>query len=528
MLVLMACGESDLPTNSATLTPSARAQFTLANPIAASSTPAPRALLTQSSATPFPTSTPINCISDPNARQVLYDLDTTLDWDTKQLQVSQNVQYRNDHATLLNEIVFHVEPRRLSGIMQFRRALDNQGNTITNVFFDGSRLTVELPEAVFPGCMANVTLEFSLQIDAYSGSNPIGWLSYSERQLNLAHWFPVVGLFGYETPGEWFTPRIHFIGEQAIAHAATVNIDMTIQNMPDGLQIAAPGLVEQVSLNGWHFYLDGAREYAMSMSTEFRVTTAEVGDVSVELYYFPYSDPKLGGSNPSTRAALDAQQAVELYSELYGAYPYDRMVIVEGDFPDGMEFSSLAFVSEAWFRTWNGRVDDWLTIITVHEVSHQWWYASLGNNQSTSPYLDEALATYSELFYYERYYPDLVSWWWQFRIYNYNPSPNLNVDTSVYDYSEWRSYIDAVYLRGCIMLQAVRDELGDAVFTQWLADYAAQYSNQIVDDRDFWGTLSFQDYERVANIRQQYLRNADILPPIQATPSPTPVIAAGD
>lgn len=484
----------------------------------------PRALLTQSSATPFPTSTPINCDTDQIGRSIRYEIETTLDWESKQMQVNQGVVFRNDHDTIIDELVFHVEPRRLSGTMQFRKALDAQDNDIQNINFDASRLTVPLPEALFPGCTARITLTYLLQIEAYSSSNPIGWLSYSQRQLNVAHWFPVLGLYGYERPGEWYTPRIHFIGEQSISQAANIRVDLTIQNQPEDLQIAAPGQVERMALNSWRFALDGARDFAMSMSSEFRMTAAEVNDISVELYYFPYSDPKTGGSNPSTRAALDARQALELYSEIYGPYPYERLVVVEGDFPDGMEFSSLVFVSEAWFRTWNGQVTDWLTIITVHEVAHQWWYASLGNNQGTTPYLDEALATYSELLYYERYYPDLVDWWWQFRIYDYDPSDV--VDATVYDYSAWRPYINAVYLRGCMMFQALRDELGEVIFLQWLSDYAEGYEEQIVDSEDFWGALPYSSYERVASIRQQYLREADILPPLAATSSPTPVIAA--
>jgi hypothetical protein len=67
-------------------------------------------------------------------------------------------------------------------------------------------------------------------------------------------------------------------------------------------------------------------------------------------------------------------------------YPYERLVIVEGDFADGMEFSGLSFVSEAWFRTWRGEPNDWITVITVHEVAHQWWYAMVGSDSAADPY----------------------------------------------------------------------------------------------------------------------------------------------
>jgi hypothetical protein len=517
LLLLVACGGSD-PDTSAPQSNNVQRRFTLTSleQQAASLTPDPtqRSVDLRSdaaSATPFPTNTPVVCTADRNRRAVQYNLDVELDYDTKQLDVVQTVQYRNDHDAILDELVFHVEPRRLAGVMQFREALNKNGERLPDTTLDGWRLTVPLPEQIFPGCVAEVQLVFSLEIQPYSSANPIGWLAYSERQLNLAHWFPTLGVYGYQTPGVWYTPRMHFIGEQALTQIADFEVDLTIQNMPDGLEVAAPGEVERVALNGWDMRLEGGRDFAMSLSTDFIKSTAEVNGIALELYYYPSADSKQGGLNPSARAMLDAQQAIELYTDYFGPFPYERMLVVEGDFPDGLEFSGLVFVSEAWFRTWNGTVQDWLTIITVHEIAHQWWYASVGSNQGTAPYLDEALATYSELLYYEEFYPDLTEWWWDFRIFTYGTADT--VDATVYDYSSWRPYINAVYLGGCLMFQALRDELGDATFITWLAEYANDYREQIAGPREFWGVLSMSNYERVAGIRQQYLQDAEILPP---------------
>lgn len=478
-----------------------------------------RALLDDdASATPFPTNTPIGCQTDTTDRQVRYDLDATLDWNTKQMVVQQNVFYRNDSGTVIHEIVFHVEPRRLQGVMTFRAALDGMGNELTDVAFDGWRLTVPLHQRLFPGCVAELTLLFNLSIGPYSSTNPVGWLSYSDRQVNIGHWFPTVGLYGYQMPGVWYTPRLHFIGEQSITTLADYRLNIRVQFAPPNLQLAAPGIVTQTDTATWQVSLDGGRELALSLSDGFALTTATVDDVTIELYYFPRDDLRETGLNPAARAILDAQQAFSLYTEQYGPYPHERLVIVEGDFPDGMEFSGIVFVSEAWFRVWNGRVNDWLTIITVHEIAHQWWYLSVGTDQGTSPYLDEALATYSEFLYYQTYYPEFNDWWWNFRVYPYLSEED--VDATVYDYSSWRPYINAVYLRGCLMLQSLRESLGDEVFLAWLGDYARLYGGKIASDQDFWSVLSPSNYARVATIRQQYLGEAEILPPALTNTAP--------
>ena len=34
--------------------------------------------------------------------------------------------------------------------------------------------------------------------------------------------------------------------------------------------------------------------------------------------------------------------------------------------------------------------------IVVHELAHEWWFGSVGDDQAESPWLDEGFATYAE------------------------------------------------------------------------------------------------------------------------------------
>jgi aminopeptidase N len=40
-------------------------------------------------------------------------------------------------------------------------------------------------------------------------------------------------------------------------------------------------------------------------------------------------------------------------------------------------------------------------VVIVHETAHQWWYSMVGNDQILEPWLDESLADYSEVVYYD-------------------------------------------------------------------------------------------------------------------------------
>jgi aminopeptidase N len=174
-----------------------------------------------------------------------------------------------------------------------------------------------------------------------------------------------------------------------------------------------------------------------------------------------------------------------------------------------MEFTGMVYVGDAWFTRFNGHDASWLTLITAHEIAHQWWYALVTNDQGRAPYLDEALSIYSEVLYLERFVPDLVSWWWSFRVQQHNPDGF--VDSQVYEYWNVRLYINAVYLRGANMLQEMRVLLGDTAFFGWLRAYLAGDEGRIATPADFWGALGTSDYRRMADIRAQYLREPDPL-----------------
>ena len=102
-------------------------------------------------------------------------------------------------------------------------------------------------------------------------------------------------------------------------------------------------------------------------------------------------------------------------------------------------------------------------MIGVHETAHQWWYARVANDQALEPWLDEAMATYSELLYYQAIYPDLVKWWWSYRVDYFQPAGWVN--QRIYDYGGSYPYRDGVYLRGARFLDLVRQKIGDPAFS---------------------------------------------------------------
>jgi hypothetical protein len=269
------------------------------------------------------------------------------------------------------------------------------------------------------------------------------------------------------------------IGEQDVLEIADWDVTLSVTEAARSLKVAAPGTVTQLSETTWRCVQPAARDFGVSMSEQFIVARqqAESG-VVVELYSF--DDALVHDDNGyvydgATYALTEAARALGMFGDLFGAYPYSRMLSF--DFPDGREFTGLVFVSGDWFRRYEGTPTDYLMVITVHEIAHQWWYARVGNDAALHPWLDEALATYSEYIFIEEYYPDLQDWWWQWRVERFGPVGH--VDSSVYEFTSIREYINAVYLLGVKMLHDLRRDIGTEAFFDLLRRYADTETGRI-------------------------------------------------
>ncbi|MCB9454231.1 MAG: M1 family metallopeptidase [Anaerolineaceae bacterium] len=433
-----------------------------------------------------------------------------LDYAAHSLTGEQVVQYPNQTGEPLNQIVLNIEPVRWDGAFSLETVTLGADGLGVGYELLGRRLRMDLPQALETGCSVRLRLTFTIHVPPIGeGQDGFqGYFGYSWRQLNLGHWLPTVAA---RMDGDWVTRDALDIGEQDVLESADWDVTLHIHNAPESLRVAAPGDILETGPESWHFMLPAAREFPVSMSDQFIYASGEADDGTlVELYTFDDAlIPAGGGVIDSAAYALDvATKAVGLYSELFGDYPYDRLEVVQADFPDGMELSGLVFVGGGYFRNFGGPTS-YLMMITVHEISHQWWYARVGSDQAFSPWLDESLATYSEYVFVEEYYPGLKDWWWEFRVDSL--SPEGYVDDPVYKFKTRRAYINAVYLRGVRMIRDLRADLGTDAFFEWLRRYADEGAGQIVTPDFFWSLLTPDQFATTEATRSRYMRQPQIV-----------------
>jgi aminopeptidase N len=309
----------------------------------------------------------------------------------------------------------------------------------------------------------------------------------------MGDWYPI--LVPYVAGQGWQTWRYWPVGDPVISRIA--DFDVRIRTAPE-VVVAAPGFVGATG-NERRYQLNQARAFAFLASPDYvRYVGSAVG-IPVQVYVtsrYQQVGPVL---------VQVVEQSLALFSELYGPYPYEEFVLAENGFLTAMEYSAIVSLSGFAFDAYDGTAESLLVAITAHEVAHQWWYGSVGNDQINEPWLDESLAMMSELLFYERYYPALVDWWWWYRVERWNPTGA--VDVTIYDYSTSEGFVHNMYGQAAYFLFDLRERMGDEAFRAFLRTYYQQNGLQFATRDDFFAAVQASTAVDISDLRAQYFDN---------------------
>jgi hypothetical protein len=416
-----------------------------------------------------------------------YALTAWLDYDARALTVAQVVTYTNNTGGTLDELLLLAEAARWPGAFEIDSLRWPGDVPVQDYALDGRRLRVSLPEPLPSGAALVLALNYRLQLPERHDT-----LGHTPRQALLGEWHPFVP--PWREGHGWLVHEPAPVGEHLAYELADFDVRIRLAS-GQGVVLALPGRPERAG--DWHVVrLEAARAFAWSASHEYELLLDDTGPVRIESYHFP--EHAAGGA-----AALEAAgQALAIYSELFGPYRRDSFTVVEADLFDGMEYDGLIFLDAGLYRDYDGTPQNYLVPITAHETAHQWWYASVANDPALEPWLDEALSTYSERIFFERVYPHLVDWWWEFRVLRFNPEGR--VDGSIYDHFAFRPYVNAVYLRGALFLGRLRFRLGDEAFFAFLGSYARDNAESWVTAETFWEALAARAAEDVSDLVTEF------------------------
>jgi hypothetical protein len=389
-----------------------------------------------------------------------YVMQVALDYDAHRLDVRQTVHYPNLSGGTIPELLLVVEPARYAGVFSLHE-LAVTGIETGEYNLAGGLLSIPVEGYLMPGSSVQVELAYSLTLPAQNG--PFG---YTAAQASLHNWFPY---FPPRIGGDWLVHPPGPVGEHSVYPLA--GFDVTIYNPDEAVMVAGPGLL--LSRHGYHVYrIESARTFMWGASPNWIRLETMAGEIPLEAYVYPQHQAA------AEHLLANISASLTIYEALFGPYTAPGLAVVEFDSRDGMEADGIFFLDQAYFAEFDGTPKNYLTAIGVHEVCHHWWYGQVGNDQALEPWVDEALCVTCEALYYEYAHPGQLDWWWDFRVHRFNPRGA--VGSSIYEYTEFMPYVEAVYMRGALFMRALRLRMGDDAFFAALRQYLAEGQGQVM------------------------------------------------
>ena len=229
------------------------------------------------------------------------------------------------------------------------------------------------------GQRVNVYINFKVTL-----SNFCHRLSSDIDTINLGNFYPILCV--YEN-GYTYCPYYN-IGDPFYSQVANYSVSLTCQGQ---YVVASSGFCEKVEYNNeetTYFYtLNNARDFAFCLSKNFKVQKETFNNIDIYYYYLT--------GDYQTEISL-IKDGLTYFMQFYN-YPYKTYSVCQSDFCyGGMEYPALVYVNKTLVEQ-----EKFFTII--HETAHQWWYGIVGNNQITNACLDEGLAEFSSVIFFEKY-----------------------------------------------------------------------------------------------------------------------------
>ncbi|WP_432067576.1 M1 family metallopeptidase [Streptomyces sp. C10-9-1] len=277
-----------------------------------------------------------------------------------------------------------------------------------------------------------------------------------------------------ESAAWWFPSNDHPLDK------ATYDVSVAV---PDGSQAISNGvLVSQRSRLGWTRYTwRSDRPQASYLATlavgRFDITTDTTANGLPVLNAY---SKDLGADAGAARASLErTTEVAEWLTEVFGPYPFNALGGYVPNVTSGyaLETQTRPFYSPRQFA--NGAN----VSVVVHELAHQWYGDSVSVRGWKDIWINEGFARYSQWLWSEREgegtAQELADW-----VYAQHPEEDPFWTVLPGDPGPERQFHLAVYDRGALALQALRNEIGDedffAVLKGWPTEYA--YGNADVGD----------------------------------------------
>lgn len=333
-----------------------------------------------------------------------------------------------------------------------------RGGSLTDERLACTELEVTLDVPLAPG--SRTTLAFDLQVRLPNVDDRFGF----HRGLALAG--TALPTLAVNDDRGWHRAPFEDLGESFYSVVADYEVTFIT---PRALDTAATGEVTDRVETGQGrvrttMVATQVRDFAWAAGA-LRTVVRTARGVDVIVWYQP-----VAVARATARAfARDAATVIRTLGDAFGAYPYPEVDVVLAGHArfGGMEYPTIVF-----------SVPRRSTM--AHELAHQWFYGTVGNDQYREPWLDESFATWAmRLPFGHRGGCRGISW----------PSDEAAFTHDMGYWSTHRSQYGLVYDGGACMLANLSKRFGHDRFLRVVGRYARAHHLGIARTEDFMGAI---------------------------------------
>ena len=408
-----------------------------------------------------------------------YRIVGTIDPTKRTWQATQTLTFRNQSGAPLSKLYFRLFPNLtdIGGSLTISSATVNGAPIMVKSEANRYLAQLDLAPPIANGAQVTVVLNFVTTAPGSNGASLYGTLYNDGQTMALATAYP---LLANNSNGVWDVAVPNTTGDLVTSTVAYYDVTITAPTTHTIVSTGTNTTVSKVGTTQTVRMVSGLqRDFALAVSKIASVNTT-VDGTKISVYY-------PSGKLSTGQAALKyASQSLHFYNTTYGQYPYNELDIVTlnaGSF-EGVEFPGFIVIEQRFFTA----SADFESLI-VHEVAHQWFYGVIGNDVQNHAWVDEGLATYSQVLYQEAI-NGAVAGAKEKSIFvaDYNDLKAQNgdgaIDRPINTMTDYR-YGVLSYSKAALYFDAIRTKISPAKFTAALRNYYTSNRYGLVDGMAF-------------------------------------------
>lgn len=374
-----------------------------------------------------------------------YDVQARLDFGSRALAVRSRIEIANASGSGVDRVELNTIAARLGSMRGLSVTVD--GRTVPATISDQ---TIVVPLGGVLPARASTTVRVAFRATLRSGVSGSDWLfTRANGIVDLYRWIPWVSLrrpFDRPNHGDPFVTPVSPLVR------VTLTTDRPLVVAQSGRVVSSTGLTQV-------FEARDVRDFVLTAAPDFKTASRTVAGVVVRTFVRP-------GVGASPR--LDAAQlAIARMTAKLGGFPVPYLVVAQSAGGYGMEGPGIIWIPGSVATTS-------LRYLIAHETAHQWFYASVGNDQANHPFVDEAATDFLAR--------NVLG------MRRASRCSTGRLDLSIYAYSA-SCYYERVYVQGSNLIDDLRRKMGDTAFWRGMRTYVDANRLGVAGRRSLLDTL---------------------------------------